>query len=220
MEKMFTKKQVMMICLLIVTSLCSVGFTYYVNLYDRSSHTVTTLSKDCVLRLHVIANSDDVADQQLKNQVRDAIINKMAVDFKGTQDARTAKIFVQEHLNEIEEIAVEEIKVHDKNYSVSAQVGEFSFPTKIYGTVTLPAGEYQALRVVIGEGKGSNWWCVLFPPLCFVDMPHGLSMNKSLDEKDIEKAPVEFRLKLLEKVRKNDKKHILKPKKSLNYKNF
>ncbi len=206
MEKMFTKKQVMIICLLIVTSLCSVGFTYYVNLHDHSGHTVTTLSKESVLRLHVIANSDDVADQQLKNQVRDAIINKMAVDFKGKQDAGAAKIFVQAHLNEIEAIAVEEIKAHDKDYSVSVQVGEFSFPTKIYGTVTLPAGEYQALRVVIGEGKGSNWWCVLFPPLCFVDMPHGLSMNKSLDEKDIEKAPVEFRLKLLEKVRKNGNK--------------
>jgi stage II sporulation protein R len=76
-------------------------------------------------------------------------------------------------MNDIKNIAADVIKKEGKNYSVDVKFGDSNFPTKLYGDIALPAGTYRALRVIIGKGEGANWWCVLFPPLCFVDATHG-----------------------------------------------
>lgn len=128
---------------------------------------------DNLLRLHVIANSDLPEDQQLKRDVRDVILEYMRSEFKGVEKIEDAKLQVNNNLDKIKAIAEDEIKRQNKDYSVKVMLGNFPFPTKMYGDITLPAGTYQALRVVIGEGEGQNWWCVMFPPLCFVDATHG-----------------------------------------------
>ena len=126
-----------------------------------------------LIRLHVIANSDSPEDQALKRDVRDVILNYMKDKYTVTKNVEETKLLIKENLNEIQGLAAKEIQRQEKNYSVDAMFGSYPFPTKVYGDITLPAGNYEALRVVIGKGEGANWWCVLFPPLCFVDATHG-----------------------------------------------
>lgn len=126
-----------------------------------------------LVRLHVVANSDSAADQALKLEVRDAIIEYMKVELATSKDINETRAIINNNLKNIEEVSNKVIKKNNSSYSVKASMGNYDFPTKTYGDIALPAGEYQALRVVIGEGTGANWWCVLFPPLCFVDATHG-----------------------------------------------
>lgn len=126
-----------------------------------------------IVRLHVVANSDSEADQALKLKVRDAIIEFMKSKLTTSKDITETKAIINANLNEIEELSRKVIIENSSNYSVKASVGNYDFPTKTYGDIALPAGEYQALKVVIGKGEGANWWCVLFPPLCFIDATHG-----------------------------------------------
>lgn len=126
-----------------------------------------------IVRLHVVANSDSEADQALKLKVRDAIIEFMKGKLATSKDINETKAIINANLSEIEELSRKVIIENSSNYSVKASVGNYDFPTKTYGDIALPAGEYQALKVVIGKGEGANWWCVLFPPLCFIDATHG-----------------------------------------------
>lgn len=135
-----------------------------------------------LIRFHVIANSDTVQDQQLKREVRDAVLSKLGSRFEKAETVEEARQLVLENLSEIEAVAQEEVKRNGKDYPVEAQLGNFSFPAKTYGSFSLPAGEYEAVRVVIGEGKGENWWCVLFPPLCFVDISNSVSREPEATE--------------------------------------
>ncbi len=126
-----------------------------------------------LVRLHVIANSDSDADQALKLKVRDAVIEYMKTELSDSKNIEQTKVIIDKDLNKIQDIAKEVIAKENQNYSVTASLGYYPFPTKTYGDITLPAGNYDALRVVIGKGEGRNWWCVLFPPLCFIDATHG-----------------------------------------------
>lgn len=128
---------------------------------------------DNLLRLHIVANSDSEQDQALKREVRDVVINYMKELLENSEDIEQTKYIVSSNLDNINQLAKKEMEKYGKNYPIEAMLGSFPFPTKSYGDITLPAGFYQALRVVIGEGDGANWWCVLFPPLCFVDVTHG-----------------------------------------------
>jgi stage II sporulation protein R len=150
---------------------------------------------DAVLRLHVIANSDEPADQILKLAVKDAVVQKMSNEFRETADAREAKMLAVKNIPEIKKTAESIINAEGYDYPVEIYVGEYEFPTKSYGNIIFPQGEYQAVRVVIGEGKGKNWWCVLFPPLCLMSSSEeGLSMSSP------EEAQISFKcLELLPK---------------------
>lgn len=128
---------------------------------------------DNLIRFHVIANSDSAEDQVLKREVRDVVINYMREQLKDSKDVEQTKYIINMNINKIEALAKNEIVKRGKNYTVKTMLGSYPFPTKLYGDITLPAGYYQALRIVIGNGEGANWWCVLFPPLCFVDVTHG-----------------------------------------------
>lgn len=127
-----------------------------------------------VVRLHVLANSDSDADQALKLQVRDAVLAEMPSLFTKAHSQSEALSIVKQHLPALERLARQVITKAGYNYTVKASVGTFDFPDRTYGDVTLPAGPYEALRLEIGEAKGANWWCVLFPPLCFNDWTHGV----------------------------------------------
>lgn len=119
-----------------------------------------------VLRMHVIANSDCSADQQLKLMVRDAVLERGAQLFDGTVTADEARRKIEPHKAELEAAAREVIERAGYDYPVSVNVVNEYFATRCYGNLTMPAGRYTAVKVVIGEGAGHNWWCVMFPPLC------------------------------------------------------
>lgn len=138
--------------------------------------------KNSMIRFHVLANSDSPEDQALKLKVRDRIIAAMNPKFEQSQSLDETRQIIQNNLEEIKAIALAEIKENGSDYDVNITLGEVNFPTKNYGSITLPAGNYEALRVVIGEGEGANWWCVLFPPLCFIDMKTGLTNEKTKKE--------------------------------------
>lgn len=158
------------------------------------------LSNDDFIRFHVIANSDSEEDQQLKLKVRDGVLAKInrelvqetmaqeLVDFQtsGTGmvneagenrnstrvslDLEQSRKYIQENISEIEEVAGQIIRENGYEYSVKAELGVKWIPEKTYGEITFPSGNYEALNITIGEGKGQNWWCVLFPPLCLIGM--------------------------------------------------
>ena len=124
---------------------------------------------DEVIRLHVLANSDEVYDQELKIKVKDGIVKMLENELHSSMSKDETRIILLKNLDEIEKKAKEIIEENGYHYDVSAKITFDKFPTKQYGDVVLPAGEYEALKVEIGEAKGQNWWCVMFPPLCFVD---------------------------------------------------
>ncbi len=122
--------------------------------------------RDEVLRLHVIANSDTEVDQQLKLKVRDALLERGKEIFNGSVNIENAKEKIYPEIDYLTETAKSVIYENGFNYDVKIVLDNEYFTTRTYETVTLPAGEYLALRVIIGSGKGQNWWCVMFPPMC------------------------------------------------------
>ena len=165
-----------------------------------------------VLRFHVLANSDTAEDQNLKLAVRDAVGSRMAELLSDVQDREACEQVVEAHLPEIAETAQAVVREAGYEYEVHAAIEETEFPSKTYGKFTFPAGKYEALRVVIGEGEGHNWWCVMFPPLCFVDISSGVVPDESkelleniLSEEEFalisendNNTEIQFKFKLLE----------------------
>ena len=121
---------------------------------------------DKVVRLHVLANSDSEEDQALKLQVRDRVLDRATEVLEQSENRDQAEERLTGALPELESLAAAEIAANGYDYPVTVRLEETEFPTREYDGFSLPAGEYLALRVVIGEGGGRNWWCVVFPPLC------------------------------------------------------
>jgi len=168
-----------------------------------------TYGTDDLLRLHIVANSNTLEDQRIKRDIRDEIIKKTSKLFVSLNNPFHAKAVVKENLSYIKGIVEDKLAEYNKDYKVSLKLGKFQFPTRSYGDTTLEAGEYEALKILLGKGRGENWWCVLFPPLCFVD-----SMDK-LSESDLKKLAtnndylasedmdVEFKFKFIEFLKNN-----------------
>ena len=122
--------------------------------------------REDILRLHVIANSDEEYDQELKLKVRDALLVSGEKVFSGSEDIISAEKSIADKKDILLYSAEETIRNLGFDYDVKIELARSYFPTRTYGELTLPAGYYKALRVIIGEGKGKNWWCIMFPPLC------------------------------------------------------
>lgn len=140
-----------------------------------------------MIRLHVIANSDSEADQALKLEVRDKVLDFTTTVLQRSADMEDAQVRLREELTRIETIAQREIAAQGYDYPVTAQLASAEFPLKEYDGFSLPAGEYMALRLVIGEGEGRNWWCVVYPPLCTAaaaDMPQ-TAIQAGLTDDDV-----------------------------------
>ncbi len=135
-----------------------------------------------VIRLHVIANSDSDADQNLKMKVKETVVTYLRGAMSEAENVEQAREIIQTHLREVEEIASEKIREEGYDYRVSTELGESYFPIKEYGDLTFPAGNYQALRVQIGESAGHNWWCVMYPSLCFVDSTYQVVPENSKEK--------------------------------------
>jgi stage II sporulation protein R len=160
-----------------------------------------------VLRFHVLANSDSQADQALKYAVRDRVGTMMAEKLQNVDSLEESTDVVTENLQEIETCAAKVIGENGYDYPVHAALETCAFPEKSYGDYTFPSGTYEALRVVIGSGEGHNWWCVMYPNLCFansmyeVDSASGEKMREVLEPEEyaavLESGNYKVRFKML-----------------------
>lgn len=126
-----------------------------------------------LIRFHVIANSDGELDQELKLKVRDEVLEYIQPVLKESTSIEESRQILNERNDEILDIAEKVIGDNGYDYKVESTLSKEYFPVKTYGNITLPQGEYEAYRIVIGSGEGQNWWCVMFPPICFVDITKG-----------------------------------------------
>lgn len=148
----------------------------FLNLETKS--TVSVLSHSAI-RFHILANSDSVSDQALKMRVKESVVNYI---YEKTGDFKTvdeAKNFILNNDKTIKSIATKAIADNGYDYTVSSAFGFSDFPVKTYGDVIFPKGTYTSYTIKIGNGKGHNWWCVLYPPLCFVDVSTGVLPDNS-----------------------------------------
>lgn len=138
------------------------------------------------IRLRILANSDGVGDQAVKRKVRDAVVEQMNAwvgELEDPQSLEAARGIIRDHLPEIGDKVQQTLADNGKEYNYQVELGVVPFPTKMYGGAVYPAGDYEALRITLGEGEGKNWWCVLFPPLCFVDAGSGDALAKDKGQK-------------------------------------
>ena len=167
-----------------------------------------------IIRFHVIANSDTTQDQALKLMVKEDLVKRMSPLLSNTASIADARRVILDHLDFIEESAKATIKKYGYSYPVKVSLENCYFPLKVYGNCTFPPGTYEALRVRIGAAEGKNWWCVMFPPLCFVDETYSV-VDKKTDKKlkhlltDEEydsivkqKKPVKIKIKIWESIKK------------------
>jgi stage II sporulation protein R len=126
-----------------------------------------------LIRFHVIANSDDKVDQDLKLKVRDSVLEYVSPKLINSKDIEESRKIINNENKNIKKIAEMVINKNGFKYSVATTLSKEYFPVKTYGNITLPQGEYEAFKILIGSGSGQNWWCVMFPPLCFVDITKG-----------------------------------------------
>jgi stage II sporulation protein R len=126
-----------------------------------------------IIRFHVIANSDSLKDQAVKLKVRDDVLSYLTPKLEKSSSIEESRKILNDNDSQIKKIAEAEIKKCGYNFSVKTELSNENFPIKTYGNITLPQGKYEAYRIIIGSGKGQNWWCVMFPPLCFVDITKG-----------------------------------------------
>lgn len=196
-------KKIRLITITVLALVILVGF-------GTSSAVVFTPKKDTtayknknLLRLHVVANSNSLTDQKIKRKVRDRIMVQTRELFTGVTDAKEAKIVVKENSNYIKSIAKSELDRLDSNYQVKVKLGNFHFPKRTYGNQTLPAGDYNALRIIIGQGRGQNWWCVLFPPFCYIDSVNEQEAKKNFETLEKEEVDIKVKSKLMEYIKAN-----------------
>ncbi|MDM5210140.1 stage II sporulation protein R [Peribacillus sp. NJ4] len=139
----------------------------------------TMVIPDEAIRLRILANSDTEKDQAVKRLIRDQVnedITKWVEELTSLDEARDV---ITSHLPDIQATAEAVIKEHGLEQSVKVDFGQAEFPTKLYGQYLYPAGDYEAVIITLGEGEGANWWCVLFPPLCFLDFSNGTAVSQS-----------------------------------------
>lgn len=155
---------------------------YYSNKYSES-----------VFRLHILANSNTAEDQALKLKVRDCIGETVDSLSKEAKNICDMEKLIEENAEKIKDEAQKCIEREGFDYDVKIEIGNFYFPTKSCGSEALPAGEYNAVRVIIGEGKGDNWWCIMFPPLCFSNGNINSTSSKHQEEDVTEKITCKFK---------------------------
>lgn len=163
---------ILSLLLFLYTTICAISYV------DAVSSDIS----DSVFRLHVIANSNSDEDQALKYKVRDNLLNYMNNLCKNCNSKEDAINIVSTHQEKFKQIALETVKNEGFSYDIKIEIGNFEFPTKHYGDISLPAGFYDALKVEIGKAEGRNWWCVMFPSLCFVDISSGIVPDESKEE--------------------------------------
>ena len=144
--------------------------------------------------MHIIANSDSVEDQFLKYKVRDSILEYMNSIVNNSMEKNEITKIMELHLDDFKEVAQNIVIENGYSYNVTVEIGNFEFPTKTYGDISFPPGYYDALRIKIGKASGQNWWCVMFPPLCFIDISSGIVPDDSKEILESELSEEDYNL--------------------------
>ncbi|NLK08107.1 MAG: stage II sporulation protein R [Firmicutes bacterium] len=168
----------------------------YIN--DNVQSCEEAYNAESLIRLHILANSDAVKDQELKLLVRDAVLGKTQEIFAGSTNKAEAWQKLLNHEDAFEIAARDVVKKAGFDYPVKINLVQEPFPERTYGVLTIPAGDYHAMQVVIGDGVGRNWWCVLFPPLCLMDALETESVVRQPQDQSERKKMVEWRLRYLD----------------------
>jgi stage II sporulation protein R len=144
-----------------------------------SCHVDRETPQDKFVRFHVIANSDSPEDQRIKLMVRDRVLKDIGPKLENCKTKAESEYIINQNIETIKKIAEDELKDNGVDSKVAVSLGKSIFPAKIYSGVMVPEGEYDALKVIIGDGEGKNWWCVMFPPLCFIDVTKGITSEEA-----------------------------------------
>ncbi|WP_400244056.1 stage II sporulation protein R [Niallia sp. JL1B1071] len=162
---------------LILTTIMSL----YIPKTEVAANNEVIIPNDAI-RLRILANSDLEADQALKRKVRDAVNEEITNWVSELTSKEAAKDVLKAKLPEIQRIAERVVEEEKANQAVNVTFDKVDFPTKLYGEFLYPAGQYDAILITLGEGEGANWWCVLFPPLCFLDFSNGVAVSDGFEE--------------------------------------
>ena len=184
---------------ILVLSIFIMSFTYIVHPLVKEYVESKEGYKDEIIRFHIRANSDRDEDQELKLKIRDEILKEMGDKFKGTVDLDKSREIIVANMEAMKTITEDVIQREGEDYSVDITLGQDNFPTRKYGNLVYPAGDYETLLITLGEGSGQNWWCVMFPPLCFVDITHSVAYNleNELIERTEKRAELDEQPKLI-----------------------
>lgn len=178
---MKSRKRTYSLPIFIVSIIIGLAYAYITSKPNNDISTIQQGISHKIIRFHVIANSDSDADQALKLKVKEAVVNYTAELLCNSKSISETEDLLSSHTNDIISIANNVISENDYDYPVTAEITDTYFPTKSYGNYTFPPGTYRAFQIKIGEAKGKNWWCVLYPPLCFIDISHG-TVNPESEE--------------------------------------
>lgn len=151
--------------------------------------------RDNVLRLHILANSDSEADQEVKIKVRDALLKEFGTLFDGATTLNEAKALAENNIEKLEQTAQKTLAAEGYTYPVKVEVAPSDFNTRVYGDLTIPAGNYMAVRVLLGKAEGQNWWCVCFPNICMGSAAKEIDGVLDSDSKKIVKSGQKFKVK-------------------------
>lgn len=162
--------------------------------------------KDKLIRFHVIANSDSDEDQAVKLLVRDKVIDYINIQLKDATEVDEARNILMDNIEEVNNIAINVLWENGFDYETKTMISRENFPDKVYGDYLFPQGNYEAFRIIIGNGDGHNWWCVMFPPLCFVDETKGDVDSSNLkevlvDDNDEENNNIKCKFKIVELIK-------------------
>ena len=173
MKRFFVIKGIIMLILIFNINMLSGCTTITVDKVSVNNLDAKTLKydevKNSLIRFHVIANSDDDEDQQLKLKVKNRVIDYLYPYLNNSSSLDNSREIIKDNMDEVKRISKDVIEEEGYDYDVNLQLSRENFPDKSYGNIVLPQGNYEAFRIIIGKGEGRNWWCVMFPPLCFVD---------------------------------------------------
>ncbi len=172
-------KRIKAAALVLIVVLCGAVFTRVMQV--KANAVQEKLSGE-VFRFHVIANSDSEEDQELKMKVKEAVVAYLRETLSGAENAAEAKAWAIRHKEELVRVSEEVLRAEGCSDKVTAEVVRCEFPDKTYGDITFPAGWYDALRIRIGKAQGHNWWCVLYPNLCFMDSVHAVVPKEGKEE--------------------------------------
>lgn len=182
MNHKFYQKNITSLYIIILT--LATIFSLYVPNHEPVNAEEQLIIPDEAIRLRILANSNSDRDQQVKRDIRDAVNNEITLwvgELTSIEDARDT---ITSRLQEIETIVENELVKHQLNYSFQVEFDDVKFPTKLYGQYLYPAGMYEAILITLGEGEGENWWCVLFPPLCFLEFSNGLAVGPGFEDEE------------------------------------
>lgn len=203
-------KKIICIILLIILSIYYLN-NNFVKGYSNNEQDIQKSISNKLIRFHIIANSDSAEDQTLKLKLRDKVLEYIAPKLKNCKTLDESRSVLKSNEAEIKKICETYEKKSGYSYSIKTMLSRENFPVKSYGVITLPQGEYEAFRIIIGEGKGQNWWCVMFPPLCFIDISKG-EVEKKETEKTMKQVLNDREFNAVDNVQNGNNKNQIKVK--------